>query len=146
MVQYCLVCRKRLPPRNAQNLIYHWAGMCKDCLEADTGEEETTEVVGFVSCKECGKKIPYVRKGKTLKGKQLARLAGYLMSLCSYCYNMKCPERKKQHLPSIRWFHNGRWVDLRPRMSWWSNQTIITEGEKQEIRESMQLLAEEKDE
>ncbi|MDI6733303.1 MAG: hypothetical protein QME51_07385 [Planctomycetota bacterium] len=53
-------------------------------------------------CKECGKDVPPARKGRTLRGRQLCRLSGYLMSLCPYCYRMRFPERPASNLPSAR--------------------------------------------
>lgn len=95
-------------------------------------------IMNTEKCRECGADVP--------RGRSLISITCQILNLCRYCYGMKFPERKRHHLPSTRWLHNGSWVDLKPMMSWWKEEQTVREFEDSEVEESRQLLPEETDE
>ena len=92
-------------------------------------------IMSTEKCRECGANVP--------KGRSLISITCQILNLCHYCYGMKFPERKRHHLPSTRWLHNGRWIDLKPMMSWFREKPCVYEGEEEEVKESQKLLQEE---
>lgn len=95
-------------------------------------------------CRECGKGLPKVKEGNLQGQKELKALAANLMHLCRRCYEERFPERAPR-LPAQRWFHNRKWVDLKPLTPGFRENPYVRAGEPEEVEESQQLLPEEKD-
>ena len=154
-IQQCWACGKALPQRTKANLVCHWSGLCRQCVdspEVDNGEDTAYTACpskrdAAHACKECGKRLPRVKKGDLTTQKQITAFAARAIGYCRYCYRAKfAPPTRRVRLAPLRWRQGGRWVDLRPLMSWWREDEankFARAGERNEIKESRQLLEEE---
>jgi len=97
------------------------------------------------ACKECGSRLPNVKRGDLEGQREIIPFACRMLRLCRRCYAERFPEQKA-HWPSPRRFHSGRWIDLKPVMSWFRGKPFARESEEEEIKESSELLQEELDE
>ena len=90
-------------------------------------------------CRECGKRLP--------QDKSLESFAARILHFCLNCYRQRFPERDKTNLPSARRrTSSGKWVDLRPLMSWGRENPEVWVSDVKEAANSRELLKEEKDE
>ncbi|MFA5795115.1 MAG: hypothetical protein WC980_08665 [Candidatus Brocadiia bacterium] len=128
---------KALPQRTKANLVCHWSGLCRQCVDS-AGPGDTADT-GYQSCKECGKPLP--------GGESVSAVAARAIGYCWYCYQARfAPPARRVSLAPVRRRQGGKWVDIRLLMSWWPDNAHVRQGERKEVLESMRLLKEETDE
>ncbi len=64
--------------------------------------------------------------------------------LCPACYGIRYPKGER-HLPPLRWFHGGKWIDVSLLMSWRQAEESAIIDEQGAIKESRNSLSEEQD-